>query len=183
MPDLPKYRPALARKAIQAGPGIRLEPLPEGHLLHIIGSVDAQRLAGYLSAAGLTASAVRPAGYQQWYIVGDEDLSPTHVAALAERLKGTAFVSDQSHGRVRIGFSGAQAADLLSRGTAVDLDPTTFPVGRSAVTLFGHVSVQLTRTHTDRFELTVLRSYAEDLYDALEELAGRAAMPMKERRT
>ncbi|MDQ0561240.1 sarcosine oxidase subunit gamma [Rhizobium mesoamericanum] len=181
MPDLPEHRPALAGKAIFEGPGIRLEPLPEGHLLHIMGALDAESLAGYLSAAGLPASAVRPAGYQQWYIAGDEDLSPPHIAALAEHLKGKAFVSDQSHGRIRIGLSGAKVADLLSRGTAVDLDPAIFPVGHSAVTLFGHVSVQLTHTQTDRFELTVLRSYAVDLYEALEHLAG-TAMPINERR-
>ncbi|WP_454854836.1 sarcosine oxidase subunit gamma [Rhizobium binxianense] len=181
MPDLPEYRPALAGKAILEGPGIRLEPLPEGHLLHVMGAVDAESLAGHLSAVELPANAIRPAGYQQWYIAGNETLSPQRVAALAEHLKGAAFVSDQSHGRIRIGFSGAQAADLLARGTAVDLDPPAFPVGRSAVTLFGHVSVQLTRTETDRFELTVLRSYAEDLYETLEHIAA-AAMPMNVRR-
>lgn len=180
MPDLPEHRPALAGKAIFEGPGIRLEPLPEGHLLHVMGAIDAESLAGHLSAAGLLASTVRPAGYQQWYIAGDEDLSPPRIAALAEPLKGKAFISDQSHGRIRIGFSGLQAADLLARGTAVDLDPSAFPVGHSAVTLFGHVSIQLTRTATDRFELTVLRSYAEDLYETLKHTAA-AAMPMKER--
>ncbi|MBB3562642.1 heterotetrameric sarcosine oxidase gamma subunit [Rhizobium sp. BK512] len=40
-----------------------------------------------------------------------------------------------------------------------------------AVALFGHVSVHLTRTQTTRFELTVLRSFAEDLYEMLEHAA------------
>jgi len=168
MPERPEHKPALAGKAIVEGSGIRLEPLPEGHLLHVMGAIDGDSLANALSAAGLATSAVRQAGYQQWYITGEESLTPLRIARLADHLRGRGFVCDQSHGRIRIALSGPRAADLLARGTAVDLDPATFPVGQSAVTLFGHVSVQLTRAQATRFELTVLRSFAEDLYEMFE---------------
>ncbi|MBW9052687.1 sarcosine oxidase subunit gamma [Rhizobium mesosinicum] len=171
MPERPEHRPALAGKTTVEGPGIRLEPLPEGHLLHVVGAIDGDSLASALAAVGLAASSVRPAGYQQWYITGDDSLPPSRIALLADRLRGGGFVCDQSHGRIRFALSGPRAADLLLQGTAVDLDPASFPIGQSAVTLFGHVSVQLTRTQATAFEITVLRSFAEDLYEMLERAA------------
>ncbi|MQB45131.1 sarcosine oxidase subunit gamma family protein [Rhizobium sp. ICMP 5592] len=171
MLDRPEHRPVLAGKTALQAPGIRLEPLLEGHLLHVMGVIDADGLARPLSTAGLEASTIRSAGYQQWFIAGDEALPSSRIAAFSSALQGTAFVSDQSHGRVRIGLSGPQATELLAKGTAVDLHPSAFPEGRSAVTLFGHISLQLTRTGADSFELTVLRSFAEALYEELEALA------------
>jgi len=171
MPDRPEHRPVLAGKAVLQGPGIRLEPLPEGHLLHIMGAIDAEDLAGRIQAAGLEESTIRSAGYRQWFIAGDDVLPSSRIAALSSALQASAFVSDQSHGRVRIGLSGPQAAELLAKGTAVDLHLSAFPEGRSTITLFGHISLQLTRTDADSFELTVLRSFAEALYEELETLA------------
>ena len=165
--DGPVHRPALAGRAPVEGPGIRLEPLPEGHLLQVIGAPDVESIAACLPAAGFAASGVRSAGYRQWYVAGDAPAAAGQLAALSAALSGKARVTDQSHGRVRIGLFGPAAAGLLATGTAVDLDPSVFPEGRSAVTLFGHISVQLTRTGPQRFELTVLRSFAEDLYDLL----------------
>lgn len=171
MSERPEHKPALAGKATTEGSGIRLEPLPEGHLLHVMGAFDGDTLAESLSAAGLAKSAIQQAGYQQWCVTGDESLPPAQIALLADHLRGKGFVCDQSHGRVRIALSGFRAQELLSQGTAVDLDPAAFPVGHSAVTLFGHISVQLTRTHATRFEFAVLRSFAENLYDMLERAA------------
>lgn len=171
MPDLAERKPVLAGNAAVQGPGIRLEALPEGHLLHVMGAVTTEGLETKLSAVGIRESSVRPAGYRQWFVAGNEVLPNALVRDLSNALAGSAFVSDQSHGRVRIGVSGLLATDLLSKGTAVDLHPSAFPEGRTAMTLFGHISMQLTRTGADRFELTVLRSFAESLYEELEALS------------
>jgi sarcosine oxidase subunit gamma len=171
MLDLPERKPVLAGKAALQGAGIRLEALPEGHLLHVMGAVTAEALEAQLSAAGIKESSVRPAGYRQWFIAGKEALPNAVIRDLSNAFTGKAFVSDQSHGRVRISVAGPLAAELLSKGTAVDLHSSAFPEGRSAMTLFGHISIQLMRTGTDDFELTVLRSFAESLYEELEALA------------
>ncbi len=131
-----------------------------------MGAIDGDNLANMLSVAGLATSAVRPAG-QQWYVTVEESLPPPRIALLADHLRGKGFVCDQNHGRLRIAVSGPCAADLRSQGTAVDLDLAAFPIGQSAVTLFRHVSVQLTRMEVKRFELTVLRSFAEGVYREL----------------
>ncbi len=78
-----------------------------------------------------------------------------------------ADVVDTSHGRVRMALSGATVERVLAKGTAVDLALSAFPVGQSATTLVGHISVQLTRTGEQSFELMVLRGFAGSLWDDL----------------
>ncbi len=171
MRDLPTLKPILAGKAVLQGEIIRLEALPEGHLLHVMGATTSEEIASHLFAAGLRKSSVRPAGYRQWFIAGNDRLAESQEQALADAMAGRAFISDQSHGRVRIHVSGSNASALLNKGTAVDLHPANFPEGSSAVTLFGHISIQLTRIAINDFELTVLRSFAQSIYEELEALA------------
>ncbi|HWT60715.1 MAG TPA: sarcosine oxidase subunit gamma family protein [Rhizobium sp.] len=176
MPDLPQHRPVLAgaRYNGMAESGLRLEALPEGHLLHVLGTIEPATLAAELVKAGLANSSIRTAGFRQWFIAGDAPLASAGLDALTTALAGKAFVMDQSHGRVRIGVSGRSSRVLLSKGTAVDLAPSVFPEGGSAMTMVGHISVQIVRTGDDDFELTVLRSFAESLWDELKHMAASA---------
>ena len=176
MLDLPQHRPVLTGNAYNSASEarVRLEALPEGHLLHVIGAIEPSALAAELAKAGLATSSIRKAGFRQYFIAGDEPLVPVSFAALVAALAGKVFVMDQSHGRVRIGVSGRQSRVLLSKGTAVDLDPSVFPEGHSAITMVGHLSVQIARTGEDSFELTVLRSFAESLWDDLTHMAASA---------
>lgn len=168
MPDVLISRPALAGKAASDGTRSAVEALPEGHLLQIMGAADRPNLHAWLAVAGLEESALRPSGHRQWYVAGDRPLAAYALRDLAATLPVGVYLSDQSHGRVRIRVSGNGAAELLGKGTAVDLHPTAFPVGEATATLFGHISVHLARTGETEFELTVLRSFAETLYDELE---------------
>ncbi len=167
MPDLPTLRPALAGEPALDSTTIALQALPEGHLLQIMGATERAVVEAAIAAAGLEGSDVREAGYRQWYVVGDKQLSSKTLRELTSALPAGTFLSDQSHGRVRIRLSGPHATKLLSTGTAVDLHDAAFPEGRSAITLFGHLSVHLTRKSAAGFELIVLRSFAEALYEEL----------------
>lgn len=171
MPDFPTSRPVLAGKPALRSAQITLEALPEGHLLQVIGTTTRDELAAALSAAGLSGSSLHSAGYRQWYVAGDQPLASTAIGAFAHALPARTHVSDQSHGRVRIRLSGPRAAQLLAKGTAVDLHPSAFAEGNAAITLFGHISIHLARTGAEDFELTVLRSFAEALYEELHDLA------------
>lgn len=176
MPDLPQHKPVLAGTAYNgiSGAGVRLEALPEGHLLHVLGAIEPTALAAELLKAGFAKTSIRQAGFRQWFVAGDEPLVPCQPRCSRGSATGKAFVMDQSHGRVRIGVSGRSSRALLSRGTAVDLDPSVFPDGHSAMTMVGHLSVQIVRTGNDSFELTVLRSFAESLWDDLTHMAASA---------
>lgn len=175
MADLaPLHRPALANAksgsfgAPSTGARITLAALPEGHVLQVLagrGTGDLQDLIPRIGDG--TPYAVRPYGPGQWFVVGDAALSAAEIFARTPLLDGRASISDQGHGRIRIGISGRAVETVLAKGTAVDLDRASFIVGQSAMTLIGHISALITRTGTESFELLVLRGFAESLWDEL----------------
>lgn len=162
-------RPALARPPLQRN-GLRIEALPEGTLLHLLAPAgsDAEGLAAELRANGLS---LRPVSPGQWFAVGDAVLSKTEHEALALRLKPLADIVDQSHGRVRIALGGPMATRVLAKGTAADLSLAAFPVGHATTTLVGHIAAHLTRIAQERFELIVLRGFAESQWEDLDRMS------------
>lgn len=54
MPDLPQHKPVLAGTVYNgiSEAGIRLQALPEGHLLHVLGAIEPSALAAELAKAG-----------------------------------------------------------------------------------------------------------------------------------
>lgn len=112
------------------------------------------------------------------FMVGPERLwlaAPLEREIMA-RLHG-AFTSDQavvtdlSHSRTAIRLSGPQAAALLARAVAVDLDERELPVDGFAQTGLHQVGVLLHRQAADVFELWVPRSYAASLWAWLTHVA------------
>jgi sarcosine oxidase subunit gamma len=130
----------------------------------------ARPMACLLLALGLPGAeapaslALRPAGPQTWFILGDAPLSP---AEIAEREGGGVMLVDQTHGHERLEIAGPGAARKLAAGVAVDLSPSAFPEAASCNCLCGHIAVHLTRTGAESFELIVARSFAADLWQAL----------------
>jgi sarcosine oxidase, subunit gamma len=171
----PMFRPALAHAAIGDEAHVRLEPLAEGHVLHALaraGCEDAEaRLAG---VADGTAHAVRRYAPGQWFVVGSSRLDPAAMREKDEALGPNLTLSDQGSGRVRLSVSGPGSRELLAKGSAVDFSARAFPLGASAATLFNHIGVHVTRTGDDRFELIVLRSLAQSLWEELALLSGCA---------
>ena len=75
-------------------------------------------------------------------------------------------VTDLSHGRVILRLEG-EAARLLASAVALDLHPSVFPPGRVAPTVIHHIDVLVHRLSATRFDLWVLRGFAESLLDWL----------------
>lgn len=168
------HRPALlnakagAFGASSSRDRITIEALPEGHVLHVLARKNGGDIESKLAQIGDGgAYALRGFSPGQWFVIGDAALHPEEIATKSTVLEGSASIADQSHGRVRIAISGAFVTTVLAKGTAIDLDPSMFPVGSSAMTLIGHISALITRTGDDRFELLVLRGFAESLWDDL----------------
>ena len=111
--------------------------------------------------------AIRSYGPNQWFVVGHETLTAAALREKATALGPDLALSDQSHGRVRLAVSGPRCQLLLAKGCAVDLSTACFPLGRSAPALFNHIGVHITRTDDHQFELIVLRSFAESLWEDL----------------
>jgi len=151
---------------------ITLGALPEGHVLQVLAAYGSGGLQTLIPQIGDGAPhAVRPYGPGQWFVIGDAPLAAADISRKAALLASKASIADQSHGRVRIGISGASVEAVLAKGTAVDLDQASFAIGHSAMTLIGHISALITRTGADSFELMVLRGFAESLWDELVQMS------------
>lgn len=161
MPDtLLIARPALAAAVTghfgAPGIGVTLTALPEDRLWQALArpGTDPAPLTPY--------GALRGIGPGQWLIAGP---GPGSLAEAQAALAPGFALSDQTHGRVRVSLCGPRAADLLAKGTAVNV--ALLPEGGAAQTLFGHIGITLARTGPEAFELAVLRGFALSLWEEL----------------
>ena len=156
-----EHRAALGDKKSSSFMGVKLEVLPEGHVLHALaGSADGDLSGAIRTTLGLEA---------RWPCASSRRANGSSSATMrcrmpkltgiAERLKHMVDIVDQSHGRVRIGLSGEKATAVLAKGTAADLALAAFPVGHATTTLIGHIGAHITRTGETAFELMVLRGF------------------------
>lgn len=160
------HRPAVGIAPAPVSDAFAMKALPEGTLIQVLGKPGGDDLTGLLTElSGGEPSVVRTAGPGQWFFVKDAPTAHADLHALLGRLAPHAFGVDQTHGRVRIELSGQAVAQVLAKGTAIDFEGMA--VGQSAMTLIGHISVHMTRCAPDRFELLVLRGFAESLWDEL----------------
>ena len=162
------HRPALGTKHAVSSATLKLSPLAEGTIIHVLvkpGKNDLVPLSS--SFADADTLAVRPVSPGQWFIVRERPMPHQEMKSLCAALEPHATGVDQSHGRVRIRIEGKMASRALAKGTALDLEPSAFAVGQSAVTLIGHIAAHITRVESDAFEIIVLRGFAESLWDDL----------------
>lgn len=110
-------------------------------------------------------------GAEQYFAIADRKADCELYRELKSRLEGLASCSDQSHGRVIIRVSGPKARALLAKGTPIDLHPSAFGPGKSAMTQMAHVGVHLVQTAEDTFELSVFRGFSENFWEWLTEQA------------
>lgn len=151
-------------------PGIRavdhLE-VPRGHAIASVMAMDGEEAA---VAAGLAASgdvSVRFVAPGEWLAISQSDTPEVLHRNLSLLLAETAYIFDQSHGRVVFRLSGPNVRRILAKGVGIDLHASAFEIGTSSNVLCGHISVNLARSGENEFELIVMRSFAESLFDDL----------------
>jgi sarcosine oxidase subunit gamma len=111
-------------------------------------------------------------GPEQYWIVGPEG---TWVASLRDAVPGsTGSITPLSHGRARLLIEGPSAREVLSKGIALDLHPKVFHCNTCALTGLQGTPVLLHRTGLYRYELYVLRSFADWIWEWLTD----AALPL-----
>jgi sarcosine oxidase subunit gamma len=88
-------------------------------------------------------------------------------ARLARSLQGLAAITDQSDMWETLIVSGPTARDRLSRVVPIDLNEAAFAVADVALTRAGHLDVRLWRCGAQTYEISVTRSFSEDLRYAL----------------
>lgn len=94
------------------------------------------------------------------------------VAELAEALRGLASVTDQTDSRAVLEVSGPRVREMLAKGVMVDLHPSVFQPGDTAVTLVAHIGAQITMLGAaPSYQLMIPRSFCLSFWDWLIESA------------
>jgi sarcosine oxidase subunit gamma len=90
---------------------------------------------------------------------------------LPEGLAERAAITDQGDGIAALGIAGPRVEAVLARLVPIDLRPGSFPPGRTARTLVGHMTASVTRVAGEAFEIMVMRSMAGTLLHDMTEAA------------
>jgi sarcosine oxidase subunit gamma len=91
----------------------------------------------------------------------DGDDGTAFERSLREKLGHLASVSDQSDGRVVIRVGGARARDALAKGLPIDLHPSAFRPGDTAITTVAYIGVQIRQLDdAPTYEFIVPRSFS-----------------------
>ena len=117
-------------------------------------ALKAQVGAG-LSAINRRSGAVTWFGHGVWLVSGE-------VAV------GGAAVTDQSDAWTVVEVKGPGAEDVLARLVPIDLRVSVFKKNHTAKTMLAHMSITITRTGPDAFEIIAMRSMAKTLVHDLE---------------
>jgi sarcosine oxidase subunit gamma len=128
-------------------------------------------LPGVGASTGRGAISFHWCGADQYYAIAEGKGEGEFYRELKALFVGLASCSDQSHGRVILRIAGPKARALLAKGTPIDLHPSAFGPGKSAVTQMAHVGVHLIQTADDAFELSVFRGFSENFWEWLTEQA------------
>lgn len=126
------------------------------------GRMDAPSRAGALC--------VFKVGPERFWIVGPED---TRIGSSLHNAVPSALGSLTllSHSRTRLFIDGPSAREVLSTGIALDLHADVFRCDACALTGLQDTPVLLHRTGFHRYELYVLRTYTEWIWDWLTDAA------------
>ena len=179
--------PALAGIALPGRHGDRTgQP---GLVVQELGGVEIVGLAARNGRAGALAQAVRRrwgvdlpttprvvesggtaflwAGAAQWLVRQDGGEGRVE-RELRDLAAGLASVTAQGDGRVVLRLGGPAIRSVLAGAVPIDLHPKTFRPGDTAITLAGHVGIQLRQVDdAPTFEILAFRGYAASLFGSL----------------
>jgi len=115
-----------------------------------------EQVGAGLTAVNRRSGAVTWFGHGVWMVAGDVALD------------GLAAVTDQSDAWAVVALSGAGGQDVLARLVPADLRAQVFKKNHVAKSMLGHMSVTITRTGAETFEIMVMRSMAQTLVHELD---------------
>ena len=115
-----------------------------------------QQVGTGLSSMNRRSGPVTWFGHGIWLVAGDVALD------------GLAAITDQSDAWAVVEMAGLGVENVLARLVPVDLRVQVFEKGCVAKTMLGHLSVTITRTGPQAFEIMVMRSMAATLVHDLD---------------
>jgi methylglutamate dehydrogenase subunit D len=164
-----------------AAPGLRLQVLKPRAMVHVmarrnkraeLGRAVQTRFGVVLPDAPILVRGNKIsflwAGHHQWLTLAAEEAPANLIAELQTSVGGAASLSDQSDARFTIMASGPKIRDTLAKLTPIDLRPRAFAPSQTALTLFGHLTGQITQIDdAPSYELMVFRGFAQCFWRAI----------------
>jgi heterotetrameric sarcosine oxidase gamma subunit len=124
--------------------------------------------------------AIASAGPGQWLIMAKQTKSEQFELQLRTELSGVASVFDQSDGRTVVQVSGPRTRDALAKGVLMDLHPSAFGVGSSAVTAIAYIGVHFWQIDDKpTYEFAMFRSFAKSFCNWLFDSAAEFGVSLK----
>lgn len=117
-------------------------------------------------------------GPEQW--LAHVEPAPTErMEAVLAPLAGLASIVDQGHGRTVLRVTGPRVRDALAKGFPIDLHPSAFKMGDTAVTSVAHIGAQLWQTDdAPTYEIAVARGFALSFWHWLEASAAEYGLEL-----
>jgi len=111
------------------------------------------------------------AGRSQWLVLR-EGPSRLFELQLRSSLADVASVTDQSDGRTIVRISGPRARDTLAKGVHIDLHPSVFRPGDTAISIVSNIGVQFWQIDpAPTYEFAMFRSFAVSFWEWLVDAA------------
>lgn len=117
-------------------------------------------------------------GSDQWLARADD---PGLADRLTAQVGDIAAISDQSAARAILRLAGPCVREVLAKGCMIDLHPSAFRTGDTALTQIAHIGVQIWQTGEEPvYEIAVSRSYAGSFWSWLSASAAEYGCEMRD---
>lgn len=115
-----------------------------------------------------------PLCHGQWMLSAESGADGEFCQRVRDKIRGSGFVSEQSHSRVVFRVSGADARRLMQRGCRLDLHPDVAATGLCAQTPMAQVGVLIHQVDdTPTYDLYVYSGFAHTFWHWLTESAAQ----------
>jgi sarcosine oxidase subunit gamma len=167
-------------------PAAALSVLPDAARLSFRGRPSAIDAAGAAFGLALPREACRFAvnggrtafwlGPDEWLLQSEGEDPGTLFADMSGKLAGqSCSLVDVSHRSQPFALSGPQAGYVLNHGCPLDLSLATFPIGMCTRTIYGKVTIMLSRPTSGIFHIDAWRSFAPYVWQLLDEARSELA--------
>ena len=111
-------------------------------------------------------------GPDEWLVIADAKEKNKLKKIFAKIEKDyVVSITDISHRNIRLGITGQNAVAALNVGCPLDLSLDAFPIGKTTRTVFESVTIILTRTGVNDFNIECWRSFAPYIRDFFSRIA------------
>lgn len=164
-----------------AAPGLIVEERRDLSIVSVM--VRKGRQAALASAAEQAFGAILPAtprhesgrglafvwsGLGHWLAIAEAGAGKDLEAEMREKIGALASVADQSAGKFVLRVTGARVRETLAKGLPIDLHPTVFGPGDTALTNAAHIGLQIWQIdEAPTYEIAIPRGYAGSFWDWL----------------